>query len=212
MKWLKESPMATFLLKFVAFYLLLVVIFPLSQFDEKYDAAFRSLGNTFFSTYGKEGMVRFDKGKDPKNASLNSVMVLKNRLQDIEAGQKGTNVKVAKIYFNPWNFGYLSMGVLLALIFANRAPIKKMGLAAFLGLLILSLFIAFRVWLSITWNFQQKPWLDIVHYSQSGASLLDAFHKIFVSNIVVTLAIPTAIWSILLFKKSDFIPVSSRKS
>lgn len=202
----KFKPILTFLLWFVLAYVaLLVLSLPLK---EAYAKHYRALGKARFEQFGKKGIVQFFPLEEKQSKyKLNTKVVLFNLDQVVAARRSGqATVKGGELFISTWYSGLLPTILLLSLIIASPVSWKRKLLAILIGLLLVYLFILFKLRLSIANEYIKNPWLEFIPSNPKWTKIA---HDIFVTNIETTIIIPVFIWVLVTFRKNDLAAFSS---
>jgi len=184
-----------FLLKAVVIYGLLAL--PLTFYDQLYGDFYRKLAGSFFNTFRETGLVRFKEGVKPELTHIN----IGNRA--LPRGPGGA-IKTLPIDINTRYLGYLPTILLIALVLASPVPWKRKLMALALGLVLVTLLVLFKQYISLLWRCDQNPWLQLTDYGEKGKSFLNGtYHFIAVTSSSV-LYFVVAIWLLVTFRLDDF--------
>lgn len=202
----KIKPILRFLLWFTMTYIGL--LFLATAFKDQYAHYYQAIGKARFEQFGQKGIVQFFSYEDKITSyKLDTKVVLFNRDQVVAAKQSGqATVKGADLFISSWYSALLPTILLLTLILASPVSLKRKLLAIVLGLLIMYLFIVFKLRLSIANEYLKNPWLE---FPLSHPKWTKTAHDIFVTNIETTIIFPVFIWILVTFRKSDLETISS---
>ncbi|MEM6271441.1 MAG: hypothetical protein AAF998_18540 [Bacteroidota bacterium] len=201
---LNFKPIRKFLLWFLGIYAALLVAGHFAGVGDAYRSLVQAMGNQVFQEWWSEGLVDFQPGNDPLQKDMDTVMLLLNREELGQARSSGTNVRVIKVYFSTWQSGFLSTAFILALILASPVPNRRKAVGAGLGLLAITLFVLFRLWVNLMFSWGENPQLGVVEYSSTTSRFIAFLDGIFVKHIVVSLVVPLVLWILIAFRREDW--------
>lgn len=200
MKPLNIRPLLRFLLWFVVSYILLLISF--SFLADQFAQQYRAIGKAKFEQFEDRGIVQFfPYEKDKTGYKLDTKVVLFNRDQVIAAKQSGqATVRGAELFVSSWYNAVLPIIILLSLILASPVSWKRKLMGAFIGIILLYLFVFFKLRLSIANEYLKTPSLEFI---PPNPNWVKTAHAIFVTNIETTIILPVFIWILVTFRKTD---------
>ena len=191
---LRSKTLLLFLLKAVIIYGLLSV--PFSFYDEIYGKIYRNVAEVFFSKFRENGFVKFREWKEPVTTHIN----VGNNAMIRPDGTSDT----AAIDVNTRYLGYLPTILLIALVLASPVPWKRRLPAVAAGLILVTLLIMFKQWISLLWLCEQHPFLQLTNFSGTGKKLLTFFNTFISVTSSSVLYFVVAIWLMVTFRVGDF--------
>jgi hypothetical protein len=201
---LNFKPIRKFLLFFLGIYAALLLLGHFGGLQNAYRDLIQSLGNSVFQEWWSKGLVDFQDGTDPLNKGMDTVMMLLNREELTQARASGQNVSVTKVYFSTWQSGFLSTAFLLALILASPVPPKRKAIASGIGLMLVTLFVLFRLWVNLMYSWDMHPKLNVLQLGSTASGLIEFLDGVFVKHIVVSMVVPLILWILVTFRKEDW--------
>lgn len=188
-----------FLLQFIAAYVVLSLLWsPLKNVQAEF---FRQKTAFFFGNFKSNGGVVFSKQNQTDEKIVASLFNKQLREEAQTKRQKG--FKVNKLPMDSKNIAYLPIILFLSLLFATPISWKRKGWALLWGLILLQLFIFFKLYIKILWSFNGVDWLDVVHLQGFGLKLVSGLNYLFVQHIGTAVIVPVFIWILVSFKKED---------
>jgi hypothetical protein len=198
---LQSKTLLLFLLKAVIIYGLLAA--PLSLYDDAYGKVYRKVAEVFFSSFRDNGFVKIRETKDPATSHLN---VGNNALIHPD----GTS-ETAALDVNTRYLGYVPTILLIALVLASPVSWKRRLLALALGLVLVTLLVMFKQWISLLWLCEQHPFLQLTNFTGTGKKLLTFFNTFISITSSSVLYFVVAIWLLVTFRLEDFKPQKVKK-
>lgn len=201
-----------FLLKLTLFYFVgFIFLFSLIGGRNGFGNFYSKIGSFLFSSMGDDGVVVYEKIKGKKKFNDDDYqlfLVNKAYVRQIreEAIKRGENIKQKipgyKVGINTWQFAYLPLAFLLALVFATPIHWKRKIWGFVLAFVLMNVFLFFKLWLNILNQFQQQEWLAIGNLSVFQKELLATFaEKLFYFGTSFILAV--FIWIVVCFRIED---------
>ena len=151
----------------------------LHQFSTSF---YGEVSKLLYSNIGEKGIVIFEKVKgnvDINDQDYQLTLINQDAIDQIKqdaraSGNQKTKAKVkAKtVFFNFWQYGLIPSALLLALVLAMPMQLTDKLWAGAISLLLIQVFIFFRVYLSILNHFQQIEWLAVYSWSETTNSYL----------------------------------------
>ncbi len=188
-----------FLVKFIAAYVVLAILWgPIKHTQAEF---FRQKTTFFFGNFKKEGAVTFSKQNQNGHEIRASLFNKKLQAAARQAGRR--DFRVYKLPLNSWQIGYLPTILFLALLIATPISIKRKLWAALWGLILVQLFILFKLYIKLLWTFNGREWTEVVQLSGVWERLVSGLDYLFVQHIGTAVIIPVFIWIIVSFKKED---------
>jgi len=202
----------------VVFYVLLMIPWP--GWERTYGGIFRSFGDVVFRRFWfwSDGYVRFldhrslflkedidnatpgklkaDFKVERPNDVQDTLMLTMNRRVAGTFGQLSISSRIV---------GYWPTAWLIALILAKPMPWPRRGWALLWGLLLIHMFIAFRLSLSLAIDrFGADRAYSLFHLSPFWKDVLVRAETVFVVNPTVSFVVPTFIWLIVSVRWSEW--------
>ena len=182
---------AGFALRLALLYGLLVTPWP--GLKDGYAAVFRAGGNALFSRCGAEGSVRFVPADPEQQREWDTELHLFRRGHPI----------VWRIGYSSRYASYLPTVTVTALILAAPIPWSRRWRALPLGLLLVHVFIAFRVAVSVLHGFRG---VDLFVFSPLWNRAVDLGYEILSISTVTSCLVPALIWIVVSLRSDDFGP------
>ena len=181
---------AGFFLPLVIVYVLLAVPWPGVQ--EAYAAAFRVVGSKLFPSYGPDGAIRFRS--IPVSAGMVDLEIdFANRRTD---GQ-------ALVTHSARLTAYLPTVQVLALILATPIPWSRRWKALLLGLVLVNLFVLFRLWIVVLNIFCSDLPVGVVSLSPFWKAVLNTTYRVGVVWASCSFVVPIFIWILVAIRRED---------
>jgi len=192
---LRSKTLLLFLLKALLIYGFLSL--PLSFYDEAYGNFYRKIAGTTFEKFRGTGFVRFREGKEPSSTRVN--------IGNHELARRSDGaIKTAGIDINTRYLGYIPTILLISLVVASPVPWKRKLMALVAGLILVTLLVLFKQWISLLWRCDQNPWLQLTDFTDHGKKTLAyAYNFISVTSSSI-LYFVVAIWFLVTFRAADF--------
>lgn len=213
---------------YVSLLVIVPAMFPQLQVERAYSAVFRGVNNVLLMRFWvwPSGQVRFLDLMQPKdeliaeiNAELprpvpqnfkppvstdvmDTLMMLKNRQTPAAAGFLRTSSRP---------MGYWPTAFLFCLILAKPLPLGRKGWAMFWGMVLMHLFIAFRISLDVIaggFGVAGKPF-QLIHVSEFWQSALARAKDVFVDNPTTSFVVPILIFFIVAFTRQDWATLTT---
>lgn len=178
-----------FALRFAVAYGLLVLAWPLVR--PAYRQTYCALGNVLFS--GGEASTRFQSLGG--SGGLDVQLVLTKR---------GPPPVTARMQNSSRLVGYMPTVSLIALVIASPLPWKRRWRALLLGLLLVHVFVAFRMAIPIQNSFSNPDALQVHHPGPFGSWLLDVAERAFLSAPASAFVVPILLWVLVAFRRQDW--------
>jgi hypothetical protein len=205
------KPIKKFVLVLIASYGILLAAGHWAGLDVAYQNFIRSAGNSIFQEMWSDGLADFQEGTDPLQKGMDTVILLVNKKELGKARAENRSVNVIKVYFSTWQSGFLSTAFLLALVMASPVPPRRKLIACGVGLLLITLFVLFRLWINLLFSFDENPKLEVVDLSSFVSGLVHFLDAVFVKHIVVSFVVPLGIWILITFGKGDLNRIFSEQ-
>ena len=174
-------------------YALLIVPWP--GLLDAYRACFRAGGNVLFhSVGGSAGSVLFKPIPSGDHARDTTLVLIKRRPYDARA-----ELDIKSVYT-----GYRPTAFLIALVIATPIPWSRRWRALVWGLVWISAFVAFRMWLRLLDVFSDGNALAIYSFSPLWKSLLQTLVKIIVEQPETHYMAPAFIWILVAFRGGEW--------
>lgn len=186
-----------FFLKVISLYLVFTFIFT-SIGKEPYRQFFRSTASFFLADFSDKGVTQFKEYQD-EEGKIDTQILLMNKEQ-FEASSKsgGPKLMAAGIGIDSWIYGAMPTLFLISLILASPISFRRKAVATLGGLTLFHSFILLKLWLRITYEYQQYPALKVASTDPFYHGLTTHFYNISIligSSIMVTVFL----WLLLAF-------------
>jgi hypothetical protein len=215
---LQPKLLARFLILLTVFCSLLMLV-PWPGLKGGYSGVFRGFGNVVFARFWfwPDGRVRFLNLHSPAliediyaelppgrpafrkpqpTAVLDTLMVLKNRTTPGQIGMLRTSAR---------SLGYWPTAFFLALVLAKPLPWKRKGWAVLWGLVLVHLFIALRLTLTLMKSgFAADKAYALFELSPFWTRVLARVEGVIVDNPTVSFVVATFIWFIVAFTRREW--------
>lgn len=214
-------PKAVIRFFFILIILLVALLYPWSALERGYAAYFRAIGNACFSDqfwFWDQGRVHFidlyaddlarqidsvTPGTIPEGQRLaaptklfDTLMVVRNTEVPISFGQLRVNSRI---------LGYWPTAMLLALVLAKPLPWERKAWAVILGLILIHLFIIFRLSLKIAHDgFGAGQIYAIFSEDSMWVGLMERLKDIFFVNPTTSFAVPALIFLLVSVTLKDW--------
>lgn len=209
---LQNKTLLQFLLFFVLIYTAFLFIGKLESVNKMYINGFAKLGNSFFDTFKGKARTKFEtESQGFEKESIHEVVISFTTEKLIQEAAKGIAPRGKKTELNTWNFSYLPLAFIIALILATPINWKRKLLALLLGVLLMDLFIYFKVYIFLFDKLQSFEDFNIAELSSFWANALKKIATLFV-HIGTSMFVGVLIWLIVTFRKNDwknFLPNSN---
>lgn len=203
MKRLLNNPLYKMVGIFVIAYGALLLLGSVAKVEDGYRSAIQGVSNKVFRNFWSNGLVFFEDGQDPLGEEMDTAIRMINREAFIAAKKNQTTVYSIRIFCSMRNWGFLITAFFIALVLAAPVPLRRKLISGTIGLLLVQLFVLFRIWVDIEFSMQQNQKLDIVNYGGFGEQVIVTMDAVFAKNIVVAFSIPLLIWIFVMFKRED---------
>ncbi len=181
---------AWFLVRLVLSYAVLIAPWPVVP--EAYAAAYRTVSNVVFGSFGAEGVVHFRKPLGP--SAMDTEIAIRRR----SSPDVGTTSHSARFT------GYVPTALVIALILATPLPWSRRGKALLWGMLLVHVFIALRQEINLLhWFSGDSPWCLYQPGPFWSSVLKRAFGAIVVSP-TLSFIVPIFIWILATFRRADW--------
>lgn len=186
---MQSKTIAWFFVKVIALYAVLM----LPWFDDAYASAFRAGANVFFRNVGDTGRAYFRP---------NSV---EHPTEDTTVEFGNLRVPGARGAFeiDTRNMGYLATAFLISLILATPIPWSRRLIGLLIGLALISVFAAFRLYLQLVDVYSQSNPLSVYTLSPFWQKGLLILKKVLSMTPVTMYIAPVFVWILVCFRRSD---------
>jgi hypothetical protein len=191
---LRSKTLLLFLLKALLIYGLLSA--PLTIYDKAYGQFFRKVAEVFFSKFRENGFVKFREWKTPATTHVNIGSYALVR-------PDGTSKTVTND-INTRYLGYIPTVLLIALVIASPVSWRRKLIALPIGLVLVTLLVIFKEWISLLYLCDQNPWLNLTSYTETGKKLLSFIYRFISVSSSSVLYFVVAIWLMVTFRVEDF--------
>ncbi len=184
------KPIAAFFLKAALWYALLLL--PWLGGARAYATAFRAGGNLLFRTFGSSGRVYFNPLPPGKERDTEVV------LENIKTrGARGT------MDANSRRMGFMATAFLTALVLATPIPWPRRLTALAGGLVLIGVFVAFKMYLQLVNAFSDDNVLAIYTFGSFTKTMVVVLIKVFSMSPVTAYIAPVVIWILVAFRRGD---------
>ena len=191
---LSRKTLLLFLLKASLLYGFLSL--PFSFYDEYYGKFYRETGKLIFGKFRDDGVVLFN----PKPGKTMTHINIGNKAQVKPNGSFDT----AATDINTRYLGYIPAILILSLVLASPVPWKRKLLALIAGLILVTLLVLFKQWISLLWLCETNSWLNLTHFGPTGKKILEFSNKVFCESSSTVLYFVVGIWLLVTFRLDDF--------
>lgn len=147
-----------------------------------------AVGNQFFGTMTADGRVTFEAHPHQRWTSVQTLFVRGNPIgarRDHDSRQD-----------------YLATAFLVALVLSTPIPRRRRFIAAAAGLVLVHIFLGFRVWLGLLDAFSDKQ-LSLIEFPAFVKNSLGLVVTILVGSIEASFIAPLFIWALVTFRRGD---------
>ena len=190
-------PVAGFFIRCMLIYGLLII--PWTGAMDAYRWIFRHVGNALFYRVGSAGTVHFEKLSAADHARDTTLRLTNKRV----GSSAGMDIKSVYTGYRPTIF-------MVALVLATPISWSRRGWALMWGLLWVSAFVAFRVWLRIVDAFSNDDVIAIYALGPAWKGAVQALMKILVLSPAPGYIIPAVIWMLVTIRRDDWTEFLSR--
>ena len=185
-----------FFVKAIVIYLFLSASFQF--YDVFYGNLYSKSNQWIFDRFNHYGFIKLV----PKDKPSLSTFYVGNYTQ-IKADGK---VHCAIYELNTRHFGYLPTILLISLILASPVNWKRMLIALFIGIILISGFAILKQWIYILHICIEKPWLMLYEFSESRKHFIEHIFNSYVSPTAPSLVLTVIIWILVTFNIRDLAP------
>lgn len=155
-----------------------------------YRWAFRTVGNVLFVRMGDGGAVKFSSQGQALHAPDTEL-----RIENRRTGGGGTG-EIKSIYT-----GYRPTAFIIALILATPAPWRRRAFALLWGVLLVSGFVAVRVWIRLIVMMSNPDPIRAYELSDAWKDFVGALNGVLVRSPAVGYIVPALIWMIVALRR-----------
>jgi hypothetical protein len=177
-----------------------LLIAPWPGLEETYAKLFRTGCKWAFGKFGDKGIILFKPQQVARDSTLDTVVYIGNR-EMIGADGKG---KATTFSLSSRYTGYIPTILLGALILATPVPWRRRAWALVWGMLLINVYVGFKVLISILVNISANQWLDLFVLASFYDKAIRALHDIFVVYIGPSLTVAVCIWILVTFRREDW--------
>ena len=180
------------ILRFLAFFIVIyaLMILPWPGLADAYLTAANAVGARLLGTVGKSGRVAYER--DPARPWTS-----KQTLYNLSAK---VSIAVGRDYNSRQDF--LATALVVALVLATPIPRRRKALALAMGLLLINVFILWRIWIGLVDIFSEKP-LEVIQLSPFWKEGVRLAVQIFVGSIEATFIVPVFVWIVVSLRRTD---------
>ncbi len=179
-----------FVVRLLLFYGLLIAPWP--GLRDAYAAFFRACGNQLFSSFGSQGVVRFQPPSKP-NTAWDTEVLLKSR-------QQGSSWLMG---YQSRHSGYLPTVGLIALALASPITWRRRWQVLVWGLIFVNVFIALRVAVSLVYQFRH---VGLYVFRPLYDRAITVIYEAVSVSILTSCVVPVLIWILVCFRREDLEP------
>ncbi len=190
---------------FVIIYGLLMVAWPVTR--GVYSKIYRSTGEFLFSSFGREGVVYFSQPEESRDfVKINIISFSQN------SPNESGNISGTQLLHNIRYGDYMNTAFLAALTLATPLPLKRRGGAIVWGLLVMHVFVVFKIAIMLLTLFSSEPfylsilspfWKKVI--IASFVIFADHMNTGFLSGFVIAFFI----WILVTFRRGDWSKIVS---
>jgi len=197
---LQNKALLLFLLKAAVFYALLSA--PFSLYDKAYGMFYRQVAGYVFHDFRDGGFVMFRELDDPATTHvlIGSYALLR----------PDKTTETLERFVNTRYLGYIPTVLLISLVLASPVPWKRMIVALAAGLLLVTMLILFKQWISLLWHCEHNKWLNLTNFSGTRQHLFMFIYGIVCASSSTVLYFVVAIWLLATFRLDDFKTVKEK--
>ncbi len=167
---------------------------------DAYRFGFRAVGNVLFHSVGDGGSVRFEKLSDADRVRDTTLRLTARR----SGTRLSMDIRAAYIGYRPTAF-------LVALVLATPMPWSRRGRALLWGLVGVSAFVAFRVWLQVVDAFSDIEAMSVYLLSPFWKGVLVTMIKVLAHAPAASYLVPACVWMLVAFRRSDWAAMAPAK-
>jgi len=160
---------------------------------DAYRWVFRAAGNALFLRTGDGGSVKFSPMSRALHEPDTGLRITNRRTQ---AGGSG---EIKAIYT-----GYRPTAFLAALILATPIPWRRRGLSLLCGLLLVSIFVAVRIWVRLAVMMSNNDPIRAYEFTGWFKGFLGALNAVLVRSPAVGYIVPALIWIVVTLRREDW--------
>jgi len=183
--------------RILGFFALMTVVYvtlmaPWPGLREAYATVVRGGCQVLMGSFGSQGYAVFgpSPSRDPESMS-------------ITLGRKGSRATTSGSIGTRYQ-AYVPMVLVVAMVLATPLPWRRRALALLWGLILVSLFVAFRIWLQLVVVFETTPGLTLWKLGPSWIWLLSLMDETLGTSTLSTYAIAAFIWLLVTFRSGDW--------
>ncbi|MGD0785013.1 MAG: hypothetical protein ABR969_04295 [Sedimentisphaerales bacterium] len=188
------KPAIKFLCLFVLIYGLLMTAWP--AVGDVYSKFYRAGGKFLFGSFGRGGIVRFSQPEDSKDDICIDAF---NRYHVDKNGK----ISGAQFRYNIRYSDYMHIAFLTALIAATPLPLRRRGWAIVWGLILMQVFVVFKVIFIVLELFSRKL-VSLLILNSFWKTVVVTTNQILVRDLTTGFIIAFFIWVLVSFRREDW--------
>ena len=194
----QSRPISGFFLRLLVLYVLLMVLWPVLA--ASYGQVYRAVANWIFGSPYPGAEVRVvsyaSEGDHPsaENRMWDTKVVLLNRRSRM-GGEMPFNIRYG---------AYVPTSLLVALVVATPIPWRRRGRALVWGLLLMHVYIALRLAVTILNLLCGDTPVALFALSPFWQCALACFREVFSRSVVTVFIIPVVLWTLVTFRRCDW--------
>ncbi|HKQ48441.1 MAG TPA: hypothetical protein VJZ71_10260 [Phycisphaerae bacterium] len=188
------------ILRFLALFILIyaLLILPWPGLADAYVATTNAVGARLLGTIGKVGSVAYER--DPSRRWTSKQTMYDRSAKVAMAVRRGYDSRQ----------DYLATALVVALILATPISGRRKALALAMGLLLINVFILWRIWIGLVDIFSEKP-LEFIQLSPFWKEVVRLAVQIFVGSIEATFIVPVFVWIVVSLRRADLDQLTSKR-
>ena len=168
-----------------------VLVLPIPGVREAYRDGFLAVAQWVFHPFGQNGLVRFEPRTG--DAEMDAVVTMGKR--GVYLGQP--------VAIDTGRVGYVPTVELIALVLATPIPWSRRWRALVLGLVLVSLFVVFRMWLVLLFTYSQDLPMRLYTPGPFWNKLLAGCNEFFFISPTCSFLVPALIWAVVSLRRED---------
>ena len=177
-----------------------LLVSPWHGLRDAYHACFQAGGNLLYSSIGDHGAAKFAP-LTSKRRSVDTLVTLRKRRAPYP--EMDLNISSVQVGYRPTVF-------LIALALATPIPWSRRWKALVVGLLVVQVFIAFRVWLFLVDLLSNENIMAVYSLSPWVKSVLHGVALVLFRSPAMHYIGPLFIWLVVTFRRGDFETLMGR--
>ena len=172
-------------------------------FGTAYSTFYRAGAAFLFGSFGSRGIVRFRHLPEDNLKNYIKISFYDRSIRDKNAGL----IPIMQLRYGIRHCDYMYVAFMSALIVAGPISWKRRGWALFWGLILIQVFIAFRLALLVLFAFNSKS-PSMFALKPFWNSILSLFANVFAMDVFFGFAIAISIWILVSFRREDWSKIA----